>query len=185
MDHCRSWFLGRYKERTTAFLYLCGCRHVMSIALRGHRFTERETKIKYFLQNFNEEATSSPSESSYRNFQILFFGAILALLDPYPWTQLDSDSIGFQIHNTGCWYAVCWLKHKSASFEIEIRSFFVGWDVELKGAQAWEFFARVFCSKGTHLGMWLRAWGKNRFFYQMIPDFVGLWFFAAYWVCRK
>ncbi len=26
---------------------------------------------------------------------------------------------------------------------------------------------------------------KNRIFYQMTPDFEGLWFFAAYWVCRK
>jgi hypothetical protein len=26
---------------------------------------------------------------------------------------------------------------------------------------------------------------KSRIFYQMIPDFEGLWFFAAYWVCGK
>ncbi len=29
-----------------------------------------------------------------------------------------------------------------------------------KGAQAWEFFARVFCTKRTRLGMWLRVWEK-------------------------
>ena len=34
-----------------------------------------------------------------------------------------------------------------------------------KGAQAWEFFARVFCSKRTHLGMWLRVWEKNSTFF--------------------
>ncbi len=73
-----------------------------------------------------------------------------------------------------------WLVRRSMEDDWSSRQYFF-----LKGAQAWEFFARVFCSKRTHLVMWLRVWGKNRFFYQMIPDFEGLWFFAAYWVCGK
>ena len=55
----------------------------------------------------------------------------------------------------------------------------------IKGAQAWEFFARVFCTKWTHLGMWLRDWGKNWIFFQLTPDFDCFWFFAAYWECGK
>jgi hypothetical protein len=27
--------------------------------------------------------------------------------------------------------------------------------VTIKGAQAWQFFARIFCRNQTHLGMWL------------------------------
>jgi hypothetical protein len=38
-----------------------------------------------------------------------------------------------------------------------------------KGAQAWEFFARVFCTKWTHLGMWLRDWGKKIKFFISWP----------------
>jgi hypothetical protein len=49
-------------------------------------------------------------------------------------------------------------------------------DKAVKGAQAWEFFTRVFCTKWTHLGMWLRDWGKNQIFYQLTPDFDGYWF---------
>ncbi len=56
---------------------------------------------------------------------------------------------------------------------------------DIKGGQAWEFFARVFCTKRTHLGMWLRVWGKKSIFYQMTPVFDGFLFFAAYWVCGK
>ncbi len=55
----------------------------------------------------------------------------------------------------------------------------------LKGAQAWEFFARIFYTTWTHLGMWLRDWTKNKCFYQLTPDFEGFWFFAAYSVCGK
>jgi hypothetical protein len=55
----------------------------------------------------------------------------------------------------------------------------------LKGAQAWEFFARVFCSKRTHLGMWLRVWVKKLIFLSNDPCLEGLWFYAAYWVCSK
>ncbi len=40
---------------------------------------------------------------------------------------------------------------------------------KVKGAQAWEFFARVFCSKRTHLGMWLRLWGKKSNFLSNDP----------------
>ncbi len=40
-----------------------------------------------------------------------------------------------------------------------------------KGAQAWEFFARVFCTKRTHLGMWLRVWGKKSNFLSNDPCF--------------
>ena len=58
--------------------------------------------------------------------------------------------------------------------------------LSLKGAQAWEFFARVFCTKRTHRDMWLRAWEKkSNFLSNDPPDFEGLWFFAAYWVCGK
>ncbi len=41
----------------------------------------------------------------------------------------------------------------------------------VKGAQAWEFFARVFCTKWTHLGMWLRDWGKKSNFLWVDPWF--------------
>ncbi len=47
-----------------------------------------------------------------------------------------------------------------------------------KGAQAWEFFAHIFYTKWTHLGMWLRDWTKNRCFYQLTPDFEG---FLVFW----
>jgi hypothetical protein len=40
-----------------------------------------------------------------------------------------------------------------------------------KGAQAWEFFALVFCTKWTHLGMWLRDWGKKSNFLSIDPWF--------------
>jgi hypothetical protein len=54
-----------------------------------------------------------------------------------------------------------------------------------KGAQAWEFFDWVFCTKRIHLGMWRRDCKKNRIFYRLTPDFDGFGFFAAYWVCGK
>ncbi len=43
--------------------------------------------------------------------------------------------------------------------------------MHIKGAQAWEFFARVFCSKQTHLGMWLRVWEKKSIFLSNDPWF--------------
>ena len=47
----------------------------------------------------------------------------------------------------------------------------------LKGAQAWEFFALVFCTKRTHLGMWLRDWGKKSNFLSTDP---WLWWFLVW-----
>ena len=35
----------------------------------------------------------------------------------------------------------------------------------VKGAQAWEFFHRVFCTKRTHLDMWRKDCEKNRIFF--------------------
>jgi hypothetical protein len=55
----------------------------------------------------------------------------------------------------------------------------------LKGAQAWEFFARIFALSEPTWVCDLGSGEKNQIFYQMIPDFEGLWFFAAYWVCGK
>jgi hypothetical protein len=55
----------------------------------------------------------------------------------------------------------------------------------IKGAQAWEFLDRVFCTKQTHLDMWRRNFEKFEFFSQLTPDFDGFWFFAAYWVFGK
>ncbi len=42
----------------------------------------------------------------------------------------------------------CWLKHSL----VPVLKHIV---LSLKGAQAWEFFARVFCTNQTHMGMWL------------------------------
>jgi hypothetical protein len=55
----------------------------------------------------------------------------------------------------------------------------------VKGAQAWEFYAHVFCTKRTHLGMRRRTVKKIKIFYQLTADFDVFWFFAAYWVCGK
>ncbi len=54
-----------------------------------------------------------------------------------------------------------------------------------KGAQAWEFFACVFCTKWPIWVCDLGTGEKNRTFYQLTPDFDGFWFFAEYWVCGK
>jgi len=48
-----------------------------------------------------------------------------------------------------------------------------------KGAQAWEFFARVFCTKWTHLGMWVGDWWKKSNFLSIDPWF---WWFLVF--CR-
>ncbi len=53
----------------------------------------------------------------------------------------------------------------------------------LKGAQAWEFFARVFYTKWTLLGMWLRDKEKNWFF--IAWPFISMVFFTACWVGAK
>ncbi len=49
---------------------------------------------------------------------------------------------------------------------------------------------RTFCSRFFTLSepIWVCDLGtgiKNRIFYQVTPDFDGIWFFAAYWVCGK
>ncbi len=48
-----------------------------------------------------------------------------------------------------------------------------------KGAQAWDFFALVFCSRWTHLDMGLRDWGKKSNFLSIDPWF---WWFLVF--CR-
>jgi hypothetical protein len=55
----------------------------------------------------------------------------------------------------------------------------------VKGAQAWEFFARVFALSEPIWVCELGTGEKNRIFYRLTPDFDSFWFFAAYWVCGK
>ncbi len=43
-----------------------------------------------------------------------------------------------------------------------------------------ENFSLAFFALSKPIWVCDRVWEKNRFFYQMIPDFESLWFFAAY-----
>ena len=51
-------------------------------------------------------------------------------------------------------------QHEKSSIE----SFFLSNIGLIKGAQAWEFFARVFCTKRTHLGRGLGNKKKKKIF---------------------
>ncbi len=87
-------------------------------------------------------------------------------------------------------------KHKNLYFPLPFWSF--AWLLQFwqhytnfriclifKGAQAWAFFPRVFCTERTHLGRGLGNKTKKFFFLHLTPDFDRFWFFAAYWVCGK
>ena len=54
----------------------------------------------------------------------------------------------------------------------------IWWPNFFKGAQAWEFFDRVYCTKRTHLGMWRRDCKKNRIFLSIDPWFRWFWVFC-------
>jgi len=71
----------------------------------------------------------------------------------------------------------CWMIQHCKTFDVK-------W-FDVKGAQAWEFFACVFLTEVTHLARWLGDWTKKPFFYHLTPDFERFWFFAAYWGCSK
>ncbi len=49
--------------------------------------------------------------------------------------------------------------------------------LNFKGAQAWEFFACVFCTKWTHLGRWLGDWTKKAIFLSIDSWF---WWFLVF-----
>ncbi len=59
------------------------------------------------------------------------------------------------------------------------KNLFISVDCLFKGAQAWEFFALVFCTKWTHLDVWLGDWGKKSIFLSIDPWF---WWFLVF--CR-
>ena len=72
------------------------------------------------------------------------------------------------------WLKIFW-NFRTEPSSLNIKNYFR----QLKGAQAWEFFARVFCTKRTHLGMWVGDWGKKSNFLSIDPWF---WWFLVF--CR-
>ncbi len=82
-------------------------------------------------------------------------------------------------HRLAKYQNTCYLLHFPIYFKVSKQVFLplalLFWDIydisQIKGAQAWEFFARVFCTKWTHLGRLLRNWEKNLIFLS-----VGSWF---------
>jgi hypothetical protein len=72
--------------------------------------------------------------------------------------------------------------HKLESSRVFVWFFYSHFSVlqngSLKVPKRENFFARVFCSKRTHLGMWLRVWGKKSIFLSNDPWFRSLMVFC-------
>ncbi len=111
----------------------------------------------------------------------LALSALPTMLPRYEQNKDDSyGSPGAENRPAPCRYnhaILCVLKHSMDEWVKDRKNEWI--KKCIKGAQAWEFFALVFCTKWTHLGMWLRNWGKKSNFLSIDPWF---WWFMVF--CR-